>query len=193
MVRLYDKRPLIISFKEGYVVIHKTDEDLVRASLNGQAWEGLTELFRRYYPPMVAIAHAILNDRHLAEDAVQESFAKVVRKIKDLRKASTFGAWLASIVRNTAKDMARTRKPCEPILLVNRIVDPAQEDGNEEIYGVRNAINELPPVTRELVYLRYYEGMSYQQMSTVIGLSQQAINGRLRRAKRFIAKTLTKK
>jgi len=52
---------------------------------------------------------------------------------------------------------------------------------------VREAISKLSVSARELIFLRYYDGMSYEQMSEVLNISEQAINGRLRRAKKKMA------
>jgi len=56
--------------------------------------------------------------------------------------------------------------------------------------AVKRAVWQLPASARELVVLRYYDNMTYQQMSEILGLSTQAINGRLTRAKRKIANYL---
>ncbi len=87
-------------------VAQKPDTVLIKAAINGNA-DSFTELCRRYYPAMVAIAHSILGDRHLAEDAAQQAFAKAALKLPQLKKESRFAGWLAVICRNIAKDMAR--------------------------------------------------------------------------------------
>ena len=84
----------------------KPDSVLVEAAIGGDA-DCFTELCRRYYPAMVAIAHSVLSDRHLAEDAAQQAFAKAAVKLPRLKKESRFANWLAVICRNVAKDMAR--------------------------------------------------------------------------------------
>jgi len=88
-------------------VLQKPDLTLVEASVDGDA-DSFTELCKRYYPAMVAIAHSIIGDRHLAEDAAQQTFAKAVRKLSQLKNKTKFAAWLAAICRNVAKDIART-------------------------------------------------------------------------------------
>ena len=65
---------------------------------------------------------------------------------------------------------------------------PAGADETGE--AVKAALNQLPSVAREVVFLRFYDGLSYDQISAVLGISEQAINGRLRRAKRQLAKHL---
>jgi RNA polymerase sigma-70 factor (ECF subfamily) len=57
-------------------------------------------------------------------------------------------------------------------------------------HALRTALKGLPEEAREVVFLRFYDGLSYDQISAVLGISEQAINGRLRRAKRKLAESL---
>jgi len=165
-------------------VVKGPDTALVKAAINGDA-EGFTELCQRYYPAMVAIAHSILGDRHLAEDAAQQAFAKAAVKLPQLKKESRFAGWLAVICRNVAKDMARRIENFRTTDDLSTIATKSREDGTAET--VREAISKLSASARELIFLRYYDGMSYEQISSVLGISEQAINGRLRRAKKKMA------
>ena len=162
----------------------KPDTVLVKAAIDGDA-EGFTELCQRYYPAMVAIAHSILGDRHLAEDATQQAFAKAAVKLPQLKKRSRFAHWLAVICRNVAKDMARRTENLHTTDDFSMIAAESREDDTTD--AVREAISKLSVSTRELIFLRYYDGMSYEQISAVLGISEQAINGRLRRAKKKMA------
>lgn len=172
----------------------KPDLTLVEAAINGDA-DSFTELCRRYYPVMVAIAHSVLGDRHLAEDAAQQAFAKAAHKLPQLKKRSKFAGWLAVICRNAARDMARSvgagRRAC-PITCTDEdlstIAAESHQDGPTE--AVKEAISRLSASAREVIFLRYYDGMSYEDISAVLGISEQAINGRLRRAKKKMANYL---
>ena len=152
--------------------------------------DSFTELCRRYYGPMVAIGHAILGDRHLAEDAAQQAFAKAAVHLPRLRKPEQFGRWVAAICRNEARDLVRMRpglsaddEPVEP-------VDEGGSELDEAGEAVKKALGRLSAEAKEVVYLRFYDGLSYEQISAVLGISEQAINGRLRRAKRQLAQYL---
>ncbi len=168
-------------------VAQKPDTVLVKAAINGNA-DSFTELCRRYYPAMVAIAHSILGDRHLAEDAAQRAFAKAAVKLPQLKNENRFAGWLAVICRNVAKDMARNvgagLRVC-PTEDLSMIAAKSRNDDTTET--IREAISKLSASARELIFLRYYDGMSYEQISAVLGISEQAINGRLRRAKKKMA------
>jgi RNA polymerase sigma-70 factor (ECF subfamily) len=164
--------------------VQEPDTTLVEAAIDGDA-ESFTELCRRYYPAMVAIAHAVLGDRHLAEDAAQEAFTKAAVRLPQLRRKNKFAGWLAAICRNAARDIARRT---EDLHSIDELSIAAHEwDREDDADIVRQAISRLSASTRELVFLRYYDGLTYERISAVLGLSQQAINGRLRRAKRKIA------
>lgn len=169
-------------------VAQKPDTALVKAAINGNA-DSFTELCRRYYPAMVAIAHSILGDRHLAEDAAQQAFAKAALKLPQLKKESRFAGWLAVICRNIAKDMARNVGAGLRVCPTDDLSMIAAKSGDDDSTAetIREAISKLSASARELIFLRFYDGMSYEQISAVLGISEQAINGRLRRAKRKMA------
>ena len=168
-------------------VLQKPDLTLVERACNGNA-DSFTELCRRYYPAMVAIAHSVLGDRHLAEDAAQQAFAKAVRKLPQLKNKSKFADWLAAICRNAARDMARTAEKVHATEDLSTIAAESHQDGPTK--AVKKAISKLSASAREVIFLRYYDGMTYEQISAVLGISTQAINGRLRRAKKKIANYL---
>jgi len=164
-------------------VKEKADSVLVQAAVCGDE-KSFVELCRRYYPQMLAIAHAILDDKHLAEDAAQQAFAKAVLNLRRLRKPERFGAWLAAICRNVARDAAKRQ-----INVTTRPLDllQAATESDTDVEAVRAAVNRLPRRQKEIIFLRYYDEMSYEKISAVLGISQQAVNGRLRRAKTKIA------
>ncbi len=165
----------------------KPDSVLVEQAARGDG-ESFTELCRRYYGAMVAIGHAIIRDRHLAEDAAQQAFAKAAVNLPKLRRADQFGPWLAAICRNEAKDLARARR--EPPLGDEPAAAEHMPDSDESDKIVREALNHLPAEAKEVIYLRFYDGLSYDRISAVLGISEQAINGRLRRAKKRLAQYL---
>lgn len=165
----------------------RSDNVLVEQAVRGDG-ESFTELCRRYYGPLVAIGHAILGDRHLAEDAAQEAFAKAAAHLPKLRRADQFGRWVAAICRNEARDLAQARQ--RPRVEDETVVEEAPPSTDEAGEIVKAALGQLPPEAREVVFLRFYDGLSYDQISAVLGISEQAINGRLRRAKRKLAEHL---
>jgi RNA polymerase sigma-70 factor (ECF subfamily) len=168
-------------------VPERSEIQLIEAAIGGDI-ESFGELCRQYYAAMVAVAYAVLDDHQLAEDAAQESFARALVSLGNLKSKNRFAPWLAAICRNAAKDMvaARTKRTnAEGLSQAAR-----KNDDNEIVQAIRRAIVRLPAGAKELIILRYYDSLSYEQIGSVLGISRAAINGRILRAKRKMARYL---
>jgi len=164
-----------------------SETKLVEAAQNGHL-KSFGALYERYHSSMVALAYSVLADRDLAEDAAQEVFAIACRDLASLKSKDKFGAWLAGICRNVARGMLRSKgKQAAP-----NFRRAAENDDNKEPLtdAIRRAVWQLRPIERELIVLRYYNGFSHAQICQVLDISAQAVNGRLIRAKRKLAKQL---
>jgi RNA polymerase sigma-70 factor (ECF subfamily) len=161
------------------------DQTLVRRALQADP-ESFGELCRRYHPSLMAVAASILLDHHLAEDAVQEAFAAACRQLPRLRQPERFGPWVAAICRNVAKDLLRERqRQRKPV----RTCEDRERDCDEADQKaiLVEALEQLPQHLREVLFLRFYNEMTYQQMAKVLGATEQVIDGRIRRAKKKVA------
>ena len=171
-------------------VTENTDANLVAAALRGDA-ESFSRLCEQYYPALVAIAYSQLADRHLAEDAAQEALLAAYRDIAKLKKPERLLGWLAAICRNIAIDMAKARarqehagiEDCSPVL------DTGHNE-NDTVAAVREIILQLEPAMRDIIFLRYYNQMSYGRIARMLGISEEAVNGKLRRARKMIHRQL---
>jgi len=163
------------------------DAQLVKAAQNGHL-ESFGVLYQRYYSSMVALAYSKLSDIHLAEDAAQESFAIACHNLTVLRHKDKFGYWLAGICRNVVRSMLRERSKTN----ASDLYQSGEEQVSQEhqLTAINKAVWQLRDSERELIVLRYYDGLSQAQISNVLDISPSAINGRLVRAKRKIAKYL---
>ena len=72
--------------------------------------EAVGVLVRRFWDYAMDLATHLLDDRHLAEDAVQDAFVVVVQRLKDLRTPAAFPGWLRRIVRTQANRISRRRR-----------------------------------------------------------------------------------
>ncbi len=167
--------------------VGKEINNLVRSAIAGDL-DSFGELARRYYPAMVSIAYAIGRDHHAAEDAAQEAIGRALVSLAKLRRPERFGPWLCRICRNVAYDMYNG-KPQTASTPDTIAPEPSEKDDNL-LTAVNAALDCLPKASRELVILKYYTDLSYEQISAVLGLSPAAINGRLTRAKRKLADCL---
>jgi RNA polymerase sigma-70 factor, ECF subfamily len=168
--------------------LESTDAELVKAACGGDV-DGFRRLYERYYRLALGIARSRVSDRHLAEDAAQEAFAVACRTLATLRDANRFPEWLGTICRRTAGKMARSRangKPtdCAPTGRASR--------DDAAAAAVREALEQLPQAAREVLNLHYFSGLSYEEIAQSLGVSPQAVHGRMQRARRMLAHQLRK-
>lgn len=161
-----------------------SEKQLVETAQKG-CIESFGALYEHYYSSIAALAFSVLGDRQLAEDAAQEVFAIACKDIADLKSKEKFASWLAGICRNTAKQMLRIQSK----KIVSEIRDNSP-DANNHGETIKEALRQLRPAERELIILRYYDNLPYERIASVLGISTQAVHGRLTRSKRKIAKYL---
>ena len=165
----------------------KSEECLVEAAQDGHL-DSFAALYERYYNPMVALAYSVLADKHLSEDAAQQTFAIACHDLPKLKSKDKFGAWLASICRNTARQMQRSKSKHVALNEAPPAENENKKDNRSD--AVRRAVWKLRAVEREPIVLRFYNGLSYEQIASILDISVQAVNGRLIRGKRKISKYL---
>lgn len=143
----------------------------------------LVRMMETYGGMLTGLCTGMLNDRHLAQDMVQEAFLKAWRHMDSLRGGpGSEKAWLCRIALNLCRDYQRTRW----FRLVDRddeklaqLPAPAQEEPADLLC----AIQQLPPRFREVILLHYYQDMEAEEMDRALGLSPSAVYRRLRKAR----------
>jgi RNA polymerase sigma-70 factor (ECF subfamily) len=136
---------------------------------------------------MFAIAYGILQNREEAEDVVQDTFVKAWKSRWRVRDSAKLPAWLGTIARHRARDLARKRRP-EPLpedFESNEVVEfeTAATGTRAALDGeVRSALAQLPELHRAAVTLRYFEDLDYGTIEQTLGLTNGALRGILGRA-----------
>lgn len=162
--------------------LNHSDAQLVNAACNGDV-DSFRYLYERHYGLAVGIARSRLRDRHLAEDVAQEAFAVACRKLHKLRSPDRFPEWLGTICRRLAGKMARSHERDEPI----QDVPAEQVVDDPAIVAVHDALERLPLASREVLTLHYFSGLSYDEIALSLGISRQAVHGRMQRGRRMLA------
>jgi len=145
---------------------------MVEAAQAGDV-ESLGRLYDRYYPTMGWLAYSVVLDQEQASDIAQETFAVACRQLVHLKKPERFSGWLATICRNLAIDTLRRRKGNGVSL--DDIDEPVAPTPRDEDETVRQAIARLPEMDREIVVLRFFDEMSYEELQGVLGISVHAV------------------
>jgi RNA polymerase sigma factor (sigma-70 family) len=159
------------------------DELLVGAALRGDR-EAFGALVDRHRPRAQALARRTLGDAAEAEDVVQEAVLRAYLGLGDLRDPSRFGAWLGAIALNLARMRRRAARPLERLDEA-----PAREPESEED---ADALELLPEPRRELLLMRYVDGLSAGEIGTRVGRSAGAVRVELHRARTQLRQLLRK-
>ncbi|MBQ8137293.1 MAG: sigma-70 family RNA polymerase sigma factor [Clostridia bacterium] len=136
----------------------------------------------QYGSSLLRMSALYLKDADLAQDAVQETFMKAYRHLKDYRGQSSEKTWLTAICVNTCRDMLRTawfrhQSRIDPDMLPERPADFAFPD-----HTVLTEVMRLPVKYREVVLLRYYVGLKLKEVASALQLSEGKVRARLNRA-----------
>jgi RNA polymerase sigma-70 factor (ECF subfamily) len=169
---------------------NEDETQIVEAARRGDV-ASLGRLYDRYYATMVWLAYSVLRDHSLAEDAAQEAFAVTCAELKALSRPERFAVWLSVICRNVAYRMARQRR--REIKAQDIPGVPQERRDHEREEAVREAIVGLQEMYREVVILRYYNKMSYEDIEAFLGIPMSKVKSRLFAARRKIKKYLDRK
>jgi len=158
------------------------------ARLVGSAREGDRAAFGRLYDRYARMVHGVLLAKvpvDQVDDLVQDVFLLALRRLRTLRELGSFGAWLAAIARNRARDYHRRSPPAEHVSVDgtdNEIEIPAANPDPDRLAGtVLDAIRSLPDAYREPLILRLVEGMTGPEIAARTGLTPGSVRVNLHR------------
>lgn len=156
------------------------------ANKDSNAFKQLYDLFAdRVY----RYAFTILHDKHLAEEIAQETMVAVWNGADRFAGRSKASTWIFGIARNQALTLLRKEKRAENVAKPELVqADPAKSIIQHE--RVMNALKELSADHREVVYLTFYEGLSYGEISGILGIPSGTVKSRMFHAKRKLAEVL---
>ena len=138
-----------------------------------------------YQLPLLKLCYAYLHDEELAKDAVQETFIKAYRNLDSFRENASEKTWLSRIAINTCKDLKRSGwfRYVDRTVTLDMIPEPAAPAEPDE-ESLTLGIMDLPAKLREAALLCWFQGMTYKEAADTLGISLQAVGGRLNRARR---------
>jgi RNA polymerase sigma-70 factor (ECF subfamily) len=148
-----------------------SDEELVgRARAGDEA--AFSELMIRHRAAVYRTAWRLTGDHAEADDLSQEAFVKAYRALGSFRGDSKFRTWVVRIVMNLAFTARLTRRPLVSIEEVGAL--PAGGvPADRQLLGrqVRAAVESLPPRQRQVLLLKVYEGLKFQEIADLAGIS----------------------
>ena len=148
------------------------------------------QLVKRYGPRLRYYLQKAFGRRDGAEDAWQDVWFTVFRKVRGLADPGAFTPWLYQIARRRAYDLLRQRRPsCRPMEEAEQVPDPSAEAldfSPEDGQRIHAALDELTLEHREVLVLRFLEDMAYEDIAAVTGCQLGTVKSRLYYAKRAL-------
>ena len=173
-----------------------TNEELALLYVGGNN-KAFDELLQRTQQKLFAYIMFVVRNEDLANDIFQETFVKVITKLQEGKYTDSgkFTFWLTRIAHNAIMDWYRTQKSEHivdladdnnlSILKGDQVMDMHRESEivNEQVMqDVKRMMEALPASQREVVYMRFYQQLSFKEIAELTGVSINTSLGRMRYA-----------
>lgn len=173
-----------------------TDEELALSYVRGNN-QAFDLLLSRNQSKLFSYILFVVHEQDLANDIFQETFVKVITKLQEGKyiDSGKFSAWIMRIAHNVIMDWYRDNRAKNIVetsddndlsnVTGNSITDFNIEDRyvNEQVLrDVKKMMNLLPPTQREIVFMRFYQEMSFKEIAETTGVSINTALGRMRYA-----------
>jgi len=179
------------------MLLNAHDPEVIAACQQGDH-DAFSALFEAYKDRVYSIALRFAGDSASAMDITQDTFLKLLSRIRDFRGESSFDSWLYRLVVNSCLDHQRKRRKWLPFL--DSFANALRVAGEtafqhrfrtEIAENVQRGLHRLSPEHRIVVVLRYTEGLSYDQIAAILGLSTGTVASRLNRAHKLLERHLS--
>jgi RNA polymerase sigma-70 factor, ECF subfamily len=163
---------------------------------NANADAIVEDLVTRLGPAIYRTAFAILHDRAAAEDVVQETIVKAWTNLHTLQDPAALTSWVLRIAHNVSISALRKRRalPVAPDEMPEATLSGpdmgVRLEHKSAVNDVWGALSTLDELSRSIVVLREIEGLSYEEISRIVGIPLAAMKTRLFRARRQLAEQL---
>jgi len=159
--------------------------------------DAVRDLYREYGRLVYTVAHRVLRDHGLAEEATQQTFVQAWRSASSFEPGREFGPWLATIARRAAIDIQRRerRRPSDALDFVPSddaavVTLPPDIGRIYEVWQVREAIDALAPDDRELIREQHLLGKTQTEIADRLGIPVGTVKSRSFRVHRILAERL---
>jgi len=166
----------------------RSDHDLVKASCQGDR-TAYAVLVRRHYDRTFLVCLGVLGHVHDAEDAAQEAMIKGFERIRQLRQASQFGPWVATIARNLSVNQLRKRKMRERAINAEERLQ--RHEGGSGREDLQQAVARLPGDLRLPLVMYYFDGQNVKTVAERLEISTSGVYQKLRDAIKELHEILT--
>ncbi len=174
-----------------YLSQDSDDAELVGRCRAGDA-KAFDVLVERHQRVLQSVAFRMLGNREDARDATQSTFVKVFEHLDSYDPDYRFFSWVYRILRNECLNMLRQRRPTEPVSAEWPASGSPMEmlEASERHKLVQAALLTLPVDQREVVVLRHFAGLAYEEIGVTLGVPAGTVKSRLYAARQRLGELL---
>jgi RNA polymerase sigma-70 factor (ECF subfamily) len=179
------------------------DYKLIQLALNNGDQKAYAELLQRYRESVYFTMLRMCNNKDDAEDLTIEAFGRAFKRLNQYSPTFAFSTWLFKIASNNAIDFLRNKKKNAALSLDTKMendegqafskniksqtLDPEEHIiKKQKIEMMREVVDKLKPRYKELVKMRYYEELSYEEIAVKLDLPLGTVKAQLFRARDFL-------
>lgn len=167
-----------------------SDDSLVRAFVGQGDNDALEVLLRRHERQVYGLAYRVLGNKADAEDAMQEVFLNVFRKVRTFKHDSAFGTWLHRLTVNACYDIGR-KKARMPVPVEDVVTESGDRiTASDATIVIEGALQQLSLDHSVAVTMRHLLDMTYEQISEATGVPVGTVKSRIARARVALAEIL---
>jgi len=168
------------------------DKKIIEQVLSGRI-NDFGILVDRYQQVIYNLAFSMIGDENEAKEITQRTFVKVYSKLSFYKPEYKFFSWLYRIGLNETLGFLKLRKnnaSIEDEIFINNDTPENIYNGQEKQRMIHKAIRDLKPDYRILVILKYFEDYSYEEISSLTGVSTKKVKSRLFSARQLLKNSL---
>ena len=164
------------------------DAEAIKRCQQGER-EAFRHLVERYQKRAVAHANVVLLNRDDAEDAVQDAFIDAFKAIGSFDTSRTFYQWFYVLLRNRCYKLTGKRRPAESLDEASFLAAEQGTDDETRLV-LEKALRSLTREEREIVSLKYFSGLSYEELAAHLQIPRGTVMSRLFYARQRLQKKL---
>jgi RNA polymerase sigma-70 factor (ECF subfamily) len=169
----------VFALRRAGQIEEREEKTWLRAARGGETW-ALERFYQLYQPQVYSLCYRLLGRPEDAQDATQTAFIRAFRSLGGFRGQSGVRTWLYRIAVNEALSLIRRRRDTSEL---SETAGRAPEPGMLEKLAVEDALSRVSPDHRAVLILRFWEGLSYEEIAGVLEISLPAAKMRLHRAR----------
>lgn len=134
------------------------------------------EIYEKYASKIYKYIYSLCRDHDIAEEILQDTFYNAIKNAENFKGNSSMYTWLCSIAKNNWKNYLIRKNKIEFITLEENVLDNQSFesiDNRQDLLHIYEAMHKLEATTKEIVLLRLHSNLSFKEIGTLFGKSEQ--------------------